>query len=58
MKVTVGYFLTFEVPDELISDEIYDTQERIKDLANELFKENPLELEPIIHDCDNLNYIE
>jgi hypothetical protein len=56
MKVTVAYFVTFEVPEDLISDEVYDTQDRIKNHADKLFQSSPPS--PVIHDCDNDDYVE
>ena len=56
MKVTVNYPISFEVPEELISDEVFDTQERIKDYADKIMESTPPD--PIIHDCDDDKYIE
>jgi len=56
MKVTVNYPVTFDFPDEQVTDEIFDTQERIKDMADKIFQSSPPD--PIIHDCENDDYIE
>ena len=56
MKVTVIYPITFDVPKKLITKDIEKTQERIKDYADMLFQSSPPD--PVIHDCDNEDYIE
>ena len=56
MRVTVNFPVIFDAPDELISDEIYDTQERIKDHAGYLLETSTVK--PIIVACEDKRFEE
>ena len=56
MKVTVSYPITFEFPDDQVTDEIFDTQERIKDMADQIFQSSSID--PIITSAENEDYEE